>query len=532
MMGKQSDVQAKLFYYEVSLERRIPANHILRQIHEMLDLNFAYDLVRDCYGHNGNISVPPPVVLKMMLLLFLYNVRSERELMDTIAYRLDWMWFLGYDIDSEIPDHSVLSKARTRWGVDVFETLFAHVVYQCVNAGLVNGRKIHMDGSLIDANASNNSVVKGPEKLIEQLKQQLKSETTKLDESEELESKTPSDESEEDRPGTKKYYKRKNKSLVSTTDPDAPIIRKGHNGPKPRFKAHRVVDDQCGVATATETTPGDVEENAKLMDLVDQHEQNTDCQVDTVVADKQYGTADNFRKCNQRGIRSHMGDFMDTQEKRGNCQDIFALSQFTYDSEQDIYTCPAGEILTRRKHKKQRQAYEYACPSSVCRVCAIRQQCTKAKNGVARTIKRHYDQESIDIARQHSHSKAAKRDRVRRKWLMEGSFGDAALQHGFKRARWRGLWRQQIQDYLIATIQNLRILVRHTYSPVKTSYKALCHQSGGSSFVLGLSVWPRVFRNAIESVLGNHSRWIPLGKSNVTICFRVPFRATARKVIS
>ena len=114
---------------------------------------------------------------------------------------------------------------------------------------------------------------------------------------------------------------------------------------------------------------------------------------------------------------------MDTQEKRGNCQDIFALSQFTYDSEQDIYTCPAGETLTRCKHKKQRQAYEYACPSSVCRVCAIRQQCTKAKNGAARTIKRHYDQESIDIARQHSHSKAAKRDRVRRKLLMEGSFG-------------------------------------------------------------------------------------------------------------
>jgi len=473
MMGKQSNLQAKLFYYDVTLERRIPAKHILRQINETLDLNFAYDLVKDSYGSNGNVSVPPPVVLKMMLLLFLYNVRSERELMDTIAYRLDWMWFLGYDLDNDIPNHSVLSKARARWGIDIFETLFAHVVYQCVQAGLVNGRKIHMDGSLVDADASNNSVVKGPEKLIEQLKQQLQSETAKLDElveSKPSESQETHDET--DRPGTKKYYKPKNKGMVSTTDPEAAIVRKGSLGPKPRFKAHRVVDDQCGVTTATETTSGDVEENAKLIDLVDQHEQNTRCQVDTVIADKQYGTADNFRKCHQRGIRSHMGDFMATQEKRGNCQDIFDLSQFLYDSQRDVYTCPAGQILTRRKHKKQRQAYEYACPSSVCRACSIRQQCTRAKNGVARTVKRHYDQESIDQAREQSHSQAAKRDRIRRKWLMEGSFGDAALQHGFKRARWRRLWRQQIQDYLIATIQNLRILARYTYRPARACSKA------------------------------------------------------------
>jgi len=167
-----------------------------------------------------------------------------------------------------------------------------------------------------------------------------------------------------------------------------------------------------------------------------------------------------------------MGDFMATQEKRGNCQDIFDLSQFLYDSKRDVYTCPAGQILTRRKHKKQRQAYEYACRSSICRVCPIREQCTRAKNGAARTVKRHYDQESIDQAREQSHSQAAKRDRIRRKWLMEGSFGDAALQHGFKRARWRGLWRQQIQDYLIATIQNLRILARYTYRPARACSKA------------------------------------------------------------
>lgn len=103
--------------------------------------------------------MPPPIILKLMLLFILYNVRSERELMETLPERLDWLWFLDYDLDSEIPNHSVLSKARKRWGVEAFKSFFERVVWQCVEMGLVDGRKIFMDSSLIEADASNNSVV-------------------------------------------------------------------------------------------------------------------------------------------------------------------------------------------------------------------------------------------------------------------------------------------------------------------------------------------------------------------------------------
>lgn len=97
--------------------------------------------------------------MKLMLLLVFYNVRSERELMDTLPERIDWLWFLGYDFDSEIPNHSVLSKARKKWGVVVFQSFFERIVRQYVEAGLVDGRKIFVDSSLVDANASNNSVL-------------------------------------------------------------------------------------------------------------------------------------------------------------------------------------------------------------------------------------------------------------------------------------------------------------------------------------------------------------------------------------
>lgn len=102
MMTYDSGNQGKLFYANINIEKRVHANHILRQIKEKIDFDFIYREVKDTYGYNGNESLPPPVILKMMLLLFLYDVRSERDLMSTIPLRLDWLWFLGYDIDTDM----------------------------------------------------------------------------------------------------------------------------------------------------------------------------------------------------------------------------------------------------------------------------------------------------------------------------------------------------------------------------------------------------------------------------------------------
>ena len=363
MMGKQPQRQVKLFYYHLSLDDRIPHDHLLRQIQTLVDFDFTYDLVQKHYGLKGNVSVPPPVILKLMVLLFLYDVPSERELMRTLPYRLDWLWFLGYDLDSEIPDHSVLSKARHRWGVEAFETIFAKGVCQCVEANLVNGRKIHMDGSLVDANASNNAVCKGPDILIERLRLALRGEMSKLEDPEpssptsdlpmgaepaeappSCDSSSPtvldlSAESESAAEpsghGTKKYYHSKNRGMVNTTDPDTAMVRKGPHGPRARYKHHRAVDDRCGVITAVETTAGDVEENARLMALVDQHEKHTCCRVETVVADKQYGTVENFRACEQRGVMSHMADL--SLSPRPQNESIFGTEQFIYDPASELH---------------------------------------------------------------------------------------------------------------------------------------------------------------------------------------------------
>lgn len=470
MMGT-NQLQKQLFSYRVDLDKRVRPEHPLRRIQEAIDFTFVRQEVADTYGYNGNVSVDPAVILKMMFLLFYDNVASERELMQVIRERLDYLWFLGWGLDDEIPDHSVLSKARKRWGVEAFERFFVRVVGQCVQAGLVDGQKIHVDGSLVDANASKNSVLKGPPELIAALKKLYAVEERKLDDTVPENLGAP-------------HYEAVNDRAMSTTDPDSALVRKDGES-RPRYKHHRVVDNACGVITATETTPGDVKENGQLFSLLEQHEANTGCTVATVVADKQYGTAENFRACYERGIGSHMGDLQASQRDHGGRAGIFREEDFIYDPETDTYTCPAGQRLQRRKHKRRRKAYEYAASAKTCIACALRVQCTRARTG-ARMIRRHEGHEAIAAARAQSHGAAARRDRRRRQWLMEGSLADATNQHGFKRARWRRRWRQRIQDVLIATVQNVRIFLRHTgNSPAAVGMLIESPRVGGFWFEFG-----------------------------------------------
>ena len=172
-----------------------------------------------------------------------------------------------------------------------------------------------------------------------------------------------------------------------------------------------------------------------------------------MLADHEYGTAENFILCHEQGIVTHLGD---AQPQRGQVEGIFSEAQFGYQPATDTYLCPAGQLLRRRYVRRQR-VWEYAAERSVCAGCTLRAQCSWSQT--VRTINRHEQADVLAECREQSHSFAGRRDRQRRQYLMEGSFADAANNHGFKRARRRRLWRQQIQDYLIAAIQNIRIFL-------------------------------------------------------------------------
>ena len=441
MMGIRQ-AQKDLFSYNIDLDKRVREENPLRAIAERIDFSFVRQEVAAQYGYNGNVSEDPAVILKMMFLLFYDDISSERELMRIIAERMDYLWFLGYRLDDEIPDHSVLSKARKRWGAEVFQRFFVQIVGQCLEAGLVDGKKIHVDASLIDANASKDSVVKGSPEMIAALKRAYAATESKLGDT-----TTPAS------------HIGVNERMVSQTDPDAGLVRMGWQESRPRYHHHRVVDNTHGVITAMETTSGSIAENRQLMGLIEQHTSNTGTAVATVVADSKYGTVDNFVKCQQQGIKTHLGDVLAKQINNLRRQGIFPDTAFRYDPQSNTCQCPAGQTLRPRRLHPNRRTWEFVAAKGVCAACHLRSQCTRASYG--RTIKRHEHQALLDRAREQAHSPEAYRDRCRRKHLAEGSFADAANNYHFKRSRWRRLWRQQIQDYLIGAIQNVKILMRN-----------------------------------------------------------------------
>ena len=458
-MSYEDPPQSKLFYMGINIDKRIRKNHPLRKIEELIDFDFIYNEVKDKYGYNGNESIPPPVILKLTLLLVLYNVRSERELMDTLSERLDWLWFLGFDLDTEIPNHSVLSKARRRWGEEAFRSFYERVVWQCtetssaqvVESGLVDGRKIFVDSSLIQADASNNSVVDR-----QSLKRYLSESYKELEKR--LEEEVKEDDSRDDNDGSSGGV---NKRYISTTDPDASIMRSGGKA-KLRYQTHRAVDGAYEVITATEVTPGEVNEAHLMVELIESHHSNTEIGVKTVVADSKYGTIENYLGCWDRGIRAHIPDLKEAQGRSGLRGGIFSDDVFIYDKQTDTYTCPVGKKLKPKSLHVSRQSIDYAASKSDCRVCDLRSQCTRNKAG--RTVKRHLRQEEINYMRAISKTTLSKIDIRTRQHLMERSFA-RSVRYGFGRARWRGLWRVRIQEYLTAAIQNIQILMKHGTDP-------------------------------------------------------------------
>lgn len=454
MMGRQNDYQHKLFINGFNFDKRVRKDHVLRKISENIDFDFIYKEVEDTYGINGNTSVPPPVILKMMLLFFLYDIRSERELMQIIPERLDWLWFLGYDFEDEIPNHSVLSKARARWGARAFKRFFERIVYQCVDKGLVDGRKGFLDASLIDADASTNSVV-DTHKLKKYLNKSYKCLENRLDEI----------KASKNTPADSRY--------ISTTDPDASVTRHSGGKSKLRYKTHRAIDEKHEIITATKVTPGAVDDGHVLKDMIESHEQNTRRKLETVVGDSKYGAIENFLECHDREIKAHIPSIEGTHKGSGRRKGIFQKEAFSYNPATDTFTCPAGKVLKKKNFRKSRKHFEYRASHKDCKQCHIRDKCTRSKFG--RTLKRHARQDDLDVMIKQSQSRESKKDLKTRQHLSERSFA-RSTRYRFKRARWRNLWRMEIQDYLIAAIQNIAVLINQPKTRLSKSDVIECQK--------------------------------------------------------
>src|SRR5579864_9307997 len=156
MMGMKERHFAPLI--NVSLEELVPQDHFYRHLERTLDLSFVRAFVQGTYAGGGRPSIDPIVFFKLQLVLFFEGIRSERLLMRHAEDRLSVRWYLGYDLDELLPDHSSLTRIRTRYGVEVFRRFFEAIVDECQQAGLVWGKELYADATKVQANAALSSM--------------------------------------------------------------------------------------------------------------------------------------------------------------------------------------------------------------------------------------------------------------------------------------------------------------------------------------------------------------------------------------
>jgi transposase len=460
-----------------SLEELVPADSIYRRLQRVLDLSFVHDLAADCYAAGGRPSVDPEVFFKLQLIMFLEDIRSERQLMRVVADRLSLRWYLGYDLTEPLPDHSSLTRIRDRLGLDRFRRFFAAIVERCIAAGLVWGRELYVDATKVEANASLDSVI--PRFAVEAHLHRL------------FASESPSATDEASAPppdalplaateaipsaGTARHdwlamagrpqrevrrwgYERKADWQASRTDPDASVMPT-RGGSHLGYHTQYVVDGgKARIILATLVTPSEVMEvmeNMPMRDLIWHTCFRWKVRPRQVTGDTTYGTADNIVALEQADIRAYMPlpDF----DRR---TPYYGKSAFTYDAEHDRYLCPQGTALSRHRAKYTQGLIEYRADGRICNACPVKVACTASDHG--RSIHHSLYEAYLDRVRGYHATEAyAKAMRKRQVWI-EPLFGEAKQWHGLRRFRLRGLEKVNIESLLIAAGQNVKRLLQAT----------------------------------------------------------------------
>jgi transposase len=440
------NLEPRLFY-QISLDQLVPPEHPVRRLAAVLDFSWVRSATAKYYSHTGKPSIDPLVIAKLMLLGYLYNIASERQLIRDLQVNLAYRWYLGYDLQESVPDHSVLSKARRRLGLSFFEQLFDYILQCCQQAGLVKGENVLLDSTVIAANASLDSVTTlryRPADYWQQLEKTAESQDTTDKDTEVASPPIGHKRPRPTRTCDQKY---------SRTDPQASLYRRAGKGPKLAYKTHFLADEHQGVITAVATSAASVDDTAKVPELIEQHQRRCG-QPQRAVGDHLYGSQDCLGYLQDRQIETVI-----RRRKGGNKHGGFDKSEFDYDVQADIYRCPVGQILRRRRTQKKNGKAFYSCDRGVCQACKLRSSCVSSDSADAVRQVTRFDTPYVRQAEAACGSSLGKRLLKKRQTCMEGLFGQAKTWHGLGRARWRGLWKMQLQSLLTAMVLNVKKLL-------------------------------------------------------------------------
>jgi transposase len=437
MMGHHTRSEALFYYFR--LEDQVPENHLLRLIDKHVSFEFVRQQLKDRYSETGRPSIDPELLLRMLLIGYLYGITSERKLVQELGMHLAWRWFTGLSFDQEVPHHSTFSKNRHGRFQEskLFEQLFEQIVRQCVEVGLVQGKHLSVDGSFVEANAAKESRIPR-----EQLAEAAQVHRTVRQYLQEMEDQNPVEEPVHEQ------------DQVSTTDPDSTYATKGGTPARLGYYDNYLVDnDSCVIVGVQATAARMSQETVAAQDMLRRLVQRSGREPASIAADATYGNGEFLQWLLDRGITPYMRT-RDSALRKNNPG--YGPERFTYLPENNSYRCPAGEQLNYVGLNVRNRAHAYIGSAKRCGACSQKAQCTTGRyKYLAIHIHESARQRARELAQTPEFSKA---QRQRKK--VEALFAELKNQIGLRRLRLRRLKFVREQFFLAAAAQNIKRLVR------------------------------------------------------------------------
>jgi transposase len=451
MMGERTVMQEALFV-GFSIERHVPADHLLRRIDRFVDLSGVRSHLAPYYSDVGRPSVDPELMIRMLLVGYCYGVRSERRLCEEVHLNLAYRWFCRLSLDADVPDHSTFSKNRHgRFrDSDLLRKVFETVVGRCMAEGLVGGEGFAVDASMVVADAHRQRGVAGTSELDPASNRAVTEYLAVLDDAA-FGGATPVEP-----------------KLVSPTDPAARWTA-ARGGPAVyAYADNYLIDLKNAVIMDVEaTTAVRQAEVTAAKTMIDRTAEQHGVTPERLAADTAYGSAEMLAwLVDERKIEPHIPVF----DKSKRTDGTFSRDDFAYDPATDVYTCPAGKQLRtyRRAFTKPRlgvmkdNTVRYRASKRDCDACPLKPQC--CPNEPARKIIRSIHEAARDKARAIAKTEAYAVSRRERK-KVEMLFAHLKRILRLDRLRLRGPNGARDEFLLAATAQNLRKLAKLVAPP-------------------------------------------------------------------
>lgn len=444
MMSKETLEKREQVQF-VCMEDLVPQNHLLRQVEKAIDFSFIYPLVAEKYAaEKGRPSIAPVQLIKIVMIQYLFGIRSMRQTIRDIEVNNAYRWFLGLNLYDAVPHFTTFGKNYKRRfeGSNLFEEIFSHILEACMKQGLVQSETVFVDGTHIKASANRNKRVKvEAEVKAKSYAEELRKE---INEDREAHGKKPlkDDDDEDGEP-------EKTTITQSTTDPESGMFVKGEHERSLAYVSQTICDCH-GYVLGYVVVPGNVHDSVSFEQI---QERLLELKAKMVVADAAFKTPAILRWLLKHNIIPNMPR---VNPKTG--KGLFRKSDYVYDEWFDCYLCPENQVLAYST--TNREGYrEYKSKASICENCPVLGQCTRSKNHV-KIVTRHVWAEALEMAEEYRLTLGMRDIYRQRKETIERVFADAKEKHGLRYAQYRGLAKVRMQIGLTFACMNLKKLAR------------------------------------------------------------------------